>query len=173
MRKTGCGLTLCPQCLLKVHIHCRVCPKAEQVPRGIQGRMSVSEMSLSLPGHGRDATVKITYNIPDGVQGESHPSPGSAFQGGVFEAYLPLCERMHSLLPRLERAFRSGLTFTVVNSQAGAKVAWDGIPHKTSLQGGKSGNGYPDSNYLTRLSEALTAVGIESVPAKSQSTNKI
>ncbi|XP_014048295.1 uncharacterized protein [Salmo salar] len=171
--RTGCGVTLCPQCLLKAHVQCRVCPKAEvAVPKGIQGNMSYSEMPFSLPGHGRDAIVKITYCIPDGIQGEGHPSPGSAFRGGVFEAYLPLCERTRILLPRLEKAFRLGLTFTVTGREPGARVSWDSIPHKTSLQGGKSGNGYPDSTYLSRLSEVLRAHGIEEAPAKSQDTNK-
>ncbi|XP_041736475.1 uncharacterized protein LOC121569515 [Coregonus clupeaformis] len=173
LKRTGCGVTLCPQCLLKVHVQCRVCPKAEvAVPQGIQGNMNYSEMPFSLPGHGRDTAVKITYCIPDGIQGEGHPSPGSAFRGGVFEAYLPLCERTRKLLPRLEKAFRLGLTFTVTGREPGARVSWDSIPHKTSLQGGKSGNGYPDSTYLSRLSEVLRANGIEEAPAKSQDTNK-
>ncbi|CDQ78958.1 unnamed protein product [Oncorhynchus mykiss] len=160
-------------CLLKAHVQCRVCPKAEvAVPQGVQGNMSYSEMPFSLPGHGRDAIVKITYCIPDGIQGEGHPSPGSGFRGGVFEAYLPLCERTRKLLPRLEKAFRLGLTFTVTGREPAARVSWDSIPHKTSLQGGKSGNGYPDSTYLSRLSEVLRAHGIEEAPAKSQVTNK-
>ncbi|XP_046894788.1 uncharacterized protein LOC124479890 isoform X2 [Hypomesus transpacificus] len=173
LKMTECRSTLCPECLANVHIHCRVCPKVKETPRGIQGKMSCSEMSLSLPGHNRHSTMKISYYIPDGIQGEDHPSPGSTFRGGLFEAFLPLCERTHSLLPRLERAFKLGLTFTVTSTKTGPRVTWDCIPHKTSLQGGKSGNGYPDSNYLTRLSEALAAVGIEQVPAKSQNTNQI
>lgn len=73
-------------------------------------------------------------------QQEGHPSPGCPFLGGVFEAYLPLCERTQKLLPRLEKAFRLGLTFAVTGKEAGAKVTWAGIiPHKTGLQGGKSG----------------------------------
>ncbi|XP_062302001.1 uncharacterized protein si:busm1-163l24.3 isoform X2 [Osmerus eperlanus] len=173
LKMTECRSTLCPECLASVHIHCKVCPKVKEIPPGIQGKMSCSEMSLSLPGHNRHSTMKISYYIPDGIQGEGDPSPGSTFRGGLFEAYLPLCERTRSLLPRLERAFKLGLTFTVTSTKTGPRVTWDCIPHKTSLQGGKSGNGYPDSNYLTRLSEVLAAVGIEPVPAKSQNTNQI
>ncbi|XP_010873069.2 uncharacterized protein si:busm1-163l24.3 [Esox lucius] len=169
--RTGCGVALCQQCLLKVHVHCRVCSKAAE-PQGILGNMSYSEMPFSLPGHGRDTTVKITYSIPDGIQGENHPTPGSAFRGGVFEAFLPLCERTRKLLPQLERAFRLGLTFTVTGQDTGARVSWDCIPHKTSLQGGKSRNGYPDSTYLSRLSEVLRAHGIEEATAKSPDKNK-
>ncbi|KAL0992743.1 hypothetical protein UPYG_G00097800 [Umbra pygmaea] len=171
--RTGCGVTLCQQCLPRVHAQCRVCTKTEVAtpPQGILGNMSYSEMPLSLSSN-RDIMLKITYCIPDGIQGENHPSPGSAFRGGLFEAFLPLCERTRKLLPCLERAFRSGLTFTVTGKEPGAKVTWNVIPHKTSLQGGKSGNGYPDSSYLSRLSEVLKAYGIEEAPATSEVKNK-
>lgn len=168
MTRTACGATLCSKCLDKVHVHCRVCHKTEPTPQGIQGKMSFSKLSINLPGHTKDPAIKITYNIPDGIQGEGHPSPGSPFQGEVFEAYLPDCERARRLLPRLEKAFRLGLTFTVTGKDGAAKVIWDSIPHKTSLQGGKSGNGYPDSGYLTRLAEILASHGIEETPTMSQ-----
>lgn len=70
---------------------------------------------------------------------EGHPSPGKPFQGGTFDAYLPDSATTWRLLPRLEKAFKQGLTFTVVEKEAAAKVTWSCIPHKTSLQGGKSG----------------------------------
>lgn len=72
---------------------------------------------------------------------EGHPSPGEPFQGGVFEAYFPDSERTRRLLPGLEKAFKRGLTFTVKEKETGAKakVTWNCIPHKTSLQGGRSG----------------------------------
>ncbi|KAM4597998.1 uncharacterized protein ACJ7VT_021547 isoform 2-T4 [Polymixia lowei] len=168
VKRQNCGVTLCPKCLPVLHVHCRVCSKTEQMSQGIRGTMSFSELHISLPGHSKFCTVKITYCIPNGIQGEGHPSPGLPFQGGLFEAYLPLCEMTKKLLPRLKEAFNLGLTFTVDGQAPGAKVCWDGIPHKTSLQGGKSGNGYPDSSYLTRLSEVLTSHGIDEAPAKSQ-----
>ena len=68
-----------------------------------------------------------------------HPFPGNPFQGGVFEAFLPDCEKSRKLLPQLEKAFRQGLTFMVTGKETEARVTWDSIPHKTSLQGGKSG----------------------------------
>lgn len=70
---------------------------------------------------------------------EDDPSPGKPFYGGIYEAYLPDCEKTKKLLPRLKKAFRQGLTFTVVSKETEARVTWDCIPHKTSLQGGKSG----------------------------------
>ena len=69
VKRTDCGVTLCPKCLLRVHVHCRVCPKAESLPQGIQGSVSYSELPVSLQGYNRDSTLKITYSIPDGIQG--------------------------------------------------------------------------------------------------------
>lgn len=79
----------------------------------------------------------LKHRSPSNQEGQ--PSPGKPFQGGVFEAYLPDCDAARKLLLRLERAFKRGLTFTVVDKETGGKVTWDGIPHKTSVQGGKSG----------------------------------
>lgn len=157
MKRTDCGVTLCSDCLDTLHRHCRVCEKKEPTPSGIQGKMTYSKLPMSVPGFFRDPAFKITYCIPDGIQGKDHPSPGQPFKGGVFEAYLPDSTMTRKLLPRLQEAFNRGFTFTVL----GSKVIWDGIPHKTSLQGGRSTNGYPDSSYLRRLSEVLTSYGIE------------
>ncbi|XP_076121131.1 uncharacterized protein LOC143101796 [Alosa pseudoharengus] len=192
LARMACGLTLCRRCM-SLHGHCQLCSskgteqslpnksqeqnknqdqasagrlRGQSVP-GIHGTMSCVELPFSLSGHARDTTAKITYVITDGIQDEGHPCPGSPFEGGVFEAYLPLSARGRGFLPLLERAFRQGLTFTIsisMGNTTGAKVVWHNIPHKTKMEGGKSGNGYPDSNYLSRLSEALKAQGIEDVP---------
>ncbi|KAG7459715.1 hypothetical protein MATL_G00213630 [Megalops atlanticus] len=150
----------------------RVCPGVEEV-RGIRGTMRWTELPLSLPGHIKDTTLKITYTIPDGLQGVSHPAPGDPFQGGIFEAYLPLNEQTRRLLPQLKRAFTEGLLFTVAAGDRGCRVVWDSVPHKTRVDGGKSGNGYPDSGYLRRLTEALKSLGIEDGRAMSESQDKI
>ncbi|XP_026180907.1 uncharacterized protein LOC113140969 isoform X2 [Mastacembelus armatus] len=166
--RTKCGVTMCPTCLETVHTHCRVCHETKPISQATLGKMSYSKLNMSLPGHNKDPAIKITYCIPDGIQAEGHPSPGKPFKGGVFDAYLPDCEKTKKLLPRLEKAFKRGLTFTVTDKDTVARVTWDCIPHKTSLQGGRSGSGYPDSGYLNRLSEVLTSYGIEEPAAKSQ-----
>ncbi|XP_027897312.1 uncharacterized protein LOC114159547 [Xiphophorus couchianus] len=158
--RTKCGVTLCPECLEMLHSYCKVCNQAEQTSQGICGEMKKSKLSMSLPGQHKGGVIKITYRIPNGIQGEGHPSPGKPFKGAVFEAYLPDNENAKKLLPRLEKAFRGGLTFTVADKGTEAKVVWDCIPHKTSLYGGKSEKGYPDPTYLTRLSTILTSKGI-------------
>ncbi|XP_069004702.1 uncharacterized protein [Embiotoca jacksoni] len=166
--RTKCGAAMCSKCLDTVHAHCRVCHETAATPRGIQGKISKSKLHINLAGHSKVGAIKITYRIPDGIQGDGHPSPGKPFQGDTFEAFLPDSEKTRKLLPRLEKAFRQGLTFTVTGKDTEARVTWDCIPHKTSLQGGKSGKGYPDSSYLMRLSEVLTSYGIAEEPAKSQ-----
>ncbi|KAM6965993.1 uncharacterized protein LKV04_018506 isoform 1-T2 [Tautogolabrus adspersus] len=167
MTRTKCGATFCSKCLDIVHAQCRVCQEAEQTPWGIQGKMKFSRIYITVPGHNKDSAIKITYIIPDGVQGEGHPSPGKPFKGGLFEAFFPDCEETRRLKPRLEKAFKRGLIFTVTDRETGSKVEWDCIPHKTTLQGGKSGSGYPDSSYLTRLSKVLTFHGIEEPTSRS------
>ncbi|KAI3359624.1 hypothetical protein L3Q82_014010, partial [Scortum barcoo] len=166
MTTTKCGVTMCAKCLDSVHVYCKVCRETEPTPHGIQGKMTFSKLYIAIPGY-KDSGIKITYCIPDGIQEEGHPSPGKPFRGGVFEAFFPDCKKTWELLPRLKKAFEQGLTFTVTGKETGARVMWDCIPHKTSINGGKTGNGYPDSSYLHRLSQVLTAKGIEEPPAKS------
>lgn len=158
VKKALCGVTICRDCLVTKHSQCRVCERREEPKAwGVQGKMTYASLPMSLPGHNRDPTIKITYSIPDGIQGEKHPSPGKPFTGGVFEAYLPDCEQTRKLLPRLQEALRRGHTFTVT---PGGKAFWDIIPHKTSLHGGRSASAYPDLSYLNRLSDILTSLGI-------------
>lgn len=71
-------------------------------------------------------------------QQEVHPSPGLPFTGGFFGAYFPCTEKVRKLVPRLEEAFKRGLTFTVQGEGGAARVTWNCIPHKTSILGGKS-----------------------------------
>lgn len=69
LMKTQCGASMCSNCLDTVHVHCRVCHETEATPRGITGKISCSKLNIAVPGHQHDSTIKITYCIPDGVQG--------------------------------------------------------------------------------------------------------
>lgn len=69
--RTKCGVTMCSKCLDTVHSHCRVCHETVQTTQGINGKMSCSTLPISVRGHLRDPTIKITYCIPDGIQGVS------------------------------------------------------------------------------------------------------
>uniref|UniRef100_A0AAV2KI16 E3 ubiquitin-protein ligase n=1 Tax=Knipowitschia caucasica TaxID=637954 RepID=A0AAV2KI16_KNICA len=155
VKMTTCELTICPTCASYLHVACRTCEAEERKARGIKGTMTYATLPMSLPGHIKHPVVKITYSIPDGIQGESDVFPGQPFKGGTFEAFLPDCEPTRKLLPRLQEALSRGHTFAVI----GGRVQWDSIPHKTSLQEGKAA-GYPDSTYLSRMSEVLTSLGI-------------
>lgn len=63
---TACGGALCQN---HIHPDCKVRPKSKEGVVGIRGTMTRSEMSISLVGYNKDTTLKITYNIPDGIQG--------------------------------------------------------------------------------------------------------
>ncbi|XP_072299935.1 uncharacterized protein [Eucyclogobius newberryi] len=156
VKRTKCLLTMCSSCNEFLHVQCLTCDQREDREACcINGNMTYATLPMSLPGHTRDPVVKITYSIPDGIQAEGHPSPGEFFTGGTFEAFLPDCEQTRRLLPRLNEAFKRGHTFTVRQG----RVQWDSIQHKTSMHGGKP-TGYPDSSYLSHLSDVLTALRI-------------
>lgn len=69
LMRTKCGVTMCSHCLDTVHVHCRVCHESVMTPQGIQGEMSCSRLQITVPGHNKDFAIKITYNIPEGIQG--------------------------------------------------------------------------------------------------------
>ena len=63
----------------------------------------------------------------------------------------------------LKKAWDMKLTFTVGTSlTTGAKdvITWNDIHHKTSRSGGISNYGYPDPNYLDRVTEDMEALGV-------------
>lgn len=71
----------------------------------------------------------------------------------------------------MEKAFEYGVTFTVGRSVTTGMdncVVWNGIHHKTSMFGGeyiyiiyRTNFGYPDNQYLKRVTEELRQKGIE------------
>ncbi|KAJ3600629.1 hypothetical protein NHX12_031609 [Muraenolepis orangiensis] len=129
---------------------------------GIQGTMRLFSVNASPQGHSdpQDSALKITYHIYDGIQGEGHPSPGSTFKGGIFYGYLPYTETAMKLYPRLEEAFKRGLTFTVQGNKEAARVTWNCIPHKAKRLRGNSLNTDSDVVYLDRLSDILASHGV-------------
>ncbi|XP_053574041.1 E3 ubiquitin-protein ligase DTX3L-like [Bombina bombina] len=105
--------------------------------------------------------MKIIYDVPGGIQRVGHPHPGSVYQGGRFEAYLPDIPEARNLLSPLEKALKHGLTFKIQEKDPVDCVTWNCIPHKTSLNGGRQKNGFPDSIYLKNLKMVLKQYGIE------------
>ena len=102
--------------------------------------MSHQILKSSLPGHQGFNTIKITYHIPSGVQGPSHPHPGRQFSGDTRHAYLPDSPEGKEVLLLLNRAFDAKLIFTVGKSTTHNKdntIIWNSdIHHKTCRDGG-------------------------------------
>ncbi|XP_008111381.2 uncharacterized protein LOC100563670 [Anolis carolinensis] len=133
---------------------CRVTPT-------IPGTFTAATLSQFLPGYYRDPTLKVIYDIPNGVQQAGHPRPGCPYRGGRFEAFLPDNPEGRRLMLLLRKAFKHNLIFQIQTCGTEEKVVWGSLPHKTSMEGGKVRNGYPDSQYLQFLRLKLKELGIE------------
>ncbi len=69
----------------------------------------------------------------------------------------------NEVLALFELAFKRKLMFTVgrsVTTGLDNQVVWNGIHHKTAVNGGSSSFGYPDDTYLKRVKLELAAKGI-------------
>ncbi|NXU46736.1 DTX3L ligase, partial [Drymodes brunneopygia] len=84
-----------------------------------------------------------------------NPRPGQPYKGGNFCAFLPDNKEGLKTAKLLKKAFERGLTFQIKSCNGEEIVAWGPIPHKTSWDGGKARNGYPDAQYLWELSTVL------------------
>ncbi|KAK1174296.1 E3 ubiquitin-protein ligase DTX3L-like [Acipenser oxyrinchus oxyrinchus] len=123
----------------------------------------LDKSSISLPGYEKHGTLVIKYDIPSGVQGDEHPSPGQRYWGASRTAYLPDSALGRKVLALLRRAFDQQLIFTIGTSSTSGMsdvVTWNDIHHKTSTHGGPTRYGYPDPDYLRRVQDELKAKGI-------------
>ena len=88
---------------------------------------------------------------------------GPNYTGTSRVSYLPNNKEGREVLALLKIAFERKLTFTVGTSvTTGRKntVVWNGIHHKTRLNGGPTKFGYPDKGYFNRVKEELAAKGV-------------
>ena len=118
-----------------------------------------------------DYTIVIDYNIPSGKL----PN-GQYFSGTSRRAYLPNNKEGREILALLKIAFDRKLTFVVGTSvTTGQKntVVWNGIHHKTSLNGGTQNYGYPDATYFNRVREELAAKGVSAEDFTPQQLEQI
>jgi Deltex C-terminal domain len=139
---------------------CPCCGNTVLVPRGKMpsGSTTVTRAPRSCEGYDDVATLVIKYNIPTGVQKSYHDNPGTGYQGTLRCAFLPDNAEGCALLTRLTFAFLHGLIFSVGVSQTTGcenSVVWTTIPHKTSLTGGASRFGFPDSSYIDDCNKEL------------------
>ncbi|XP_067397067.1 uncharacterized protein [Emydura macquarii macquarii] len=155
-----CGHALCRTCFAAEDTHPACCSSPGSV-RVIKGTIKIMTLAQSLPGYYRDPTLKIIYDIPDGLQEAGDPRPGRPYRGGRFEAFLPDNREGKQIVLLLQKAFERGLTFQLTPSDPEDRVTWHRIPHKTSFDKGKARNGYPDSQYLRQVCAVLRNLGIE------------
>ena len=114
-------------------------------------------------GYEECGTIVIGYSFKSGRQGPQHENPGAPYRGDHRTAYLPDNEKGRRVLKMLKKAWDMKLTFTVGTSlTTGQKdvITWNDIHHKTSRSGGIPNYGYPDPNYLDRVTEDMKALGV-------------
>ncbi|KAM6312391.1 uncharacterized protein O3Q21_010867 [Podargus strigoides] len=156
-----CGHALCRTCFAADSMQPACCSSSLVAPsRKISGTFKISSLSQSLPGYYRDPTLQVAYNIPDGVQGVGDPCPGKPYKGGNFFAFLPDNREGQKTAMLLKKAFERGLTFQIKSCNGEERVMWGLIPHKTSWDGGKARNGFPDAQYLREVCTVLRKLGI-------------
>ncbi|XP_055462017.1 probable E3 ubiquitin-protein ligase DTX2 [Psammomys obesus] len=129
------------------------------------GKMEVFRFHMPLPGHEDCGTILIVYNIPHGIQGPEHPSPGKPFTARGFprQCYLPDNPQGRKVLELLKVAWKRRLIFTVGTSSTTGEtdtVVWNEIHHKTEMDRNLTGHGYPDPNYLQNVLAELAAQGV-------------
>ncbi|NXO25313.1 DTX3L ligase, partial [Cisticola juncidis] len=95
------------------------------------------------------------YSCPYSCPKAGDPRPGQPYKGGIFCAFLPDNEEGMKIAEQLREAFERGLTFQIKSCNGEERVTWGFIPHKTSCDGGKARNGYPDEEYLHEVSRVL------------------
>ncbi|NXQ28073.1 DTX3L ligase, partial [Alaudala cheleensis] len=83
-----------------------------------------------------------------------YPHPGQPYKGGNFFAFLPDNRVGLKTAKLLKKAFERGLTFQIKSCDGEERVTFF-IPHKTSWDGGKARNGYPDAQYLHEVGSIL------------------
>uniref|UniRef100_A0A672UK35 E3 ubiquitin-protein ligase n=2 Tax=Strigops habroptila TaxID=2489341 RepID=A0A672UK35_STRHB len=156
-----CGHSLCRTCFAGDSAQPPCCSSSALSPGcRISGTFQISSLSQSLPGYYRDPTLQVAYIIPDGVQGVGDPHPGQPYKGGHFCAFLPDNREGQKTAVLLKKAFDCGLTFHIKSCNGEERVTWGLIPHKTSWNGGKARNGYPDALYLREVCAVLKKLGI-------------
>ncbi|XP_054505505.2 uncharacterized protein LOC129130890 isoform X2 [Agelaius phoeniceus] len=156
-----CGRALCSTCFAADSLQPACCDSSSDILScNILRTLKISSLAQSLPGFYPHPTLQLTYNIPDGVQGAGDPRPGHPYKGGNFCAFLPENTEGVKIAKLLKRAFECELTFQIKSCNGEERVTWGPIPHKTSWDGGKARNGYPDAQYLHEVGTVLNILGL-------------
>lgn len=105
----------------------------------------------------------LTYRFPNGTCPD-----GQTYSGTKRQAVLPNTPEGCEVMRLLICAFYRRQTFVIGTSVTTGKkntVIWNGIHHKTSVEGGPTNFGYPDPTYFDRVKEELAAKGIGVKPS--------
>ncbi|NWZ99520.1 DTX3L ligase, partial [Nesospiza acunhae] len=103
----------------------------------------------------RGKTLQPLFKMSYSCSKVGDPRPGHPYKGGNFCAFLPESTEGLNIAKLLKRAFECGLTFQIKSCNGEERVTWGPIPHKTSWDGGKARNGYPDARYLHEVGTVL------------------
>lgn len=121
------------------------------------GTMGWSSSSSSLSGFPRVGSIEFWYDFPSGTLPD-----GTRYSGTARTAYLPMSPEGITVFKMMVECFKRRLSFMVGTSITTGEtntVVWAGVHHKTSRHGGSFG--YPDSTYLSRVTEELKARNID------------
>ncbi|NXA28730.1 DTX3L ligase, partial [Ibidorhyncha struthersii] len=99
--------------------------------------------------------LRLVFKMLSSCSKVSDPRPGQPYKGGNFCAFLPDNSEGQKTAVLLKKAFEHGLTFQIKSCAGEERVTWGLIPHKTSWDGGKARNGYPDAQYLREVCAVL------------------
>ena len=135
------------------------CANCQNIYGIIIGNMPPGKMwvevkdKLHCAGYPYDGTIIIHYEFKN----------GHGYSGTRRTNFLPNTERGREILGMLKIAFDRKLTFTVGTSVTTGKtntVVWNGIHHKSSIDGGPTRYGYPDEGYFDRVEGELAEKGV-------------
>ena len=140
------------------HLKCPICNTIYGTLTGDMppGEMKIKHIKKSCDSY-NCGTIQINYRFPRGTQN------GIQYSGTDRVAYLPNNEEGNKILQLLQISWERKLTFTIGTSVASGRtdaVIWNGVHHKTRMNGGATQFGYPDPGYFTRVAEELAAKGI-------------
>ncbi|XP_952207.1 uncharacterized protein TA13580 [Theileria annulata] len=150
----------------KPNVVCPLCNCVSLTGKGPSppGKMSWNvKKDLKLLSNGTFiTTIEIKYKMKSGIQLRWHPNPGKPYRGVFKKAFLPITADYLFILRMLIMAFLDGQTFRVEDSMEDncGSIEWNGIEHKTNLEGGIEKGGFPDNNYKSRVIENILSKGL-------------
>ena len=149
-------------CHTRAHLRCPICGviygiMTGDMPAGSMLVIRYPPEALTLEGIPDTPVYEISYRMKAGTRGDIQ------FPSTQRSAFLPCNDEGKEILRLLIIAFERRLTFTLGTSVTTGRtnqIIWNGIHHKTSVEGGPPFFGYPDPTYFSRVREELAAKGI-------------